>query len=304
MSEQTRAHIGVLFTNFFFALNLSLVQFLSPEPIGPYGVNFFRVGGTLLLLWSLVGGMRSANDKPIRKEDWLRIAACGFTGIFLNQTLFIKGLTLTSTIHAALLMLSTPLVITCLAIFFLKEKLKWIQAMGLGLGLTGATVLILDRTNMGADSLLGDGLIIINAISYAIYFILVKPLMQHYPPTQVIRWVFTFGALGVIPLGISQGVAGLGIGLSSLEWLALLIVVVCGTYFAYTLNIRGIQVLGAGVTGSYIYLQPLFATLIAIFFLDEKLTPGKMLAAILIFVGVYLSSLRAVRGASPTTHVE
>ncbi|MBM3432828.1 MAG: hypothetical protein FJX92_07530 [Bacteroidetes bacterium] len=288
MSEQTRAHIGVLFTNFFFALNLSLVQFLSPEPIGPYGINFFRVGGTLILLWGLGWWKQSQTDKPIRKEDWLRLIACGFTGIFLNQTLFIKGLTLTSTIHAALLMLSTPLVITVLAVLFLKEKLRWIQGAGLVLGLTGATVLILDRTNMGTNSLLGDGLIIINAISYAIYFILVKPLMQYYPPTQVIRWVFTFGTIGVIPLGLPQGFEGLAIGLTATEWLSLMLVVVCGTYLAYTLNIRGIQILGAGIAGSYIYLQPVFATLIALIFLEETLTIGKAIAGGMIFFGVYL----------------
>ncbi len=298
MTPRSLAHLGVLFTNFFFALNLSLVQFLSPEPIGPYGINFFRVGGTLFLLWSMAGWMRSDTDKPIRKEDWLRLAACGFTGIFLNQTLFIKGLTLTSTIHAALLMLSTPLVITGLAVFFLKEKLQWGQGIGLILGMTGATVLILDRTNMGADSLLGDGLIIINAISYAVYFILVKPLMQYYPPTQVIRWVFTFGALGILPIGWLQGTDALTIGLTTPELGALIVVVFCGTYLAYTFNIRGIQVLGAGVTGSYIYLQPVFATLIAIFFLEEKLTLGKGLAAVLIFVGVYLSSRRGVQKKS------
>lgn len=290
MSPRSRAHLGVLFTNFFFALNLSLVQFLSPEPIGPYGINFFRVSGTLLLLWCFAAWMRSADDKPIRKEDWLRLAACGFTGIFLNQTLFIKGLTLTSTIHAALLMLSTPLVITGMAIFFLNEKLQRRQAVGLILGLTGAIILVLDRTNMGTDSLLGDGLIIINAISYAIYFILVKPLMQYYPPSQVIRWVFTFGALGILPIGWLQGAAAMNSGLTAEQILALGIVVFCGTYLAYTLNIKGIQVLGAGVTGSYIYLQPVFAAMIAIFFLQEHITPGKLTAASMIFLGVYLSS--------------
>jgi len=229
MNVQTRAHIGVLFTNFFFALNLSLVQFVSPEPIGPYGVNLFRVGGSLLLFWMMALVTRSKEDKPIRQQDWMRLALCGFTGIFLNQTLFIKGLTLTSTIHAALLMLSTPLVITGLAVFFLKEKLRGVQAIGLILGLTGATVLILDRTNMGADSLLGDGLIIINAISYAIYFILVKPLMQYYPPTQVIRWVFTFGAIGIFPIGLTQGIDAIEIGLTTPELMAIGVVVFCGT---------------------------------------------------------------------------
>lgn len=294
MNVQTRAHIGVLFTNFFFALNLSLVQFVSPEPIGPYGVNLFRVGGSLLLFWMMALVTRSTEDKPIRQQDWMRLALCGFTGIFLNQTLFIKGLTLTSTIHAALLMLSTPLVITGLAVFFLKEKLRGVQAIGLILGLTGATVLILDRTNMGADSLLGDGLIIINAISYAIYFILVKPLMQYYPPTQVIRWVFTFGAMGIFPIGLVQGMAAIEIGLTTQELMAIGVVVFCGTYLAYSLNIRGIQVLGAGITGSYIYFQPVFATLIAIVFLNESLSVGKACAAGLIFLGVYLSSRRRV----------
>ncbi len=294
MTIQTRAHLGVLFTNFFFALNLSLVQFVSPEPLGPYGVNLFRVGGSLLLFWAMAFLVKSDQDKPIRKQDWMRLVACGFTGIFLNQTLFIKGLTLTSTIHAALLMLSTPLVITGLAVFFLKEKLRWLQAIGLLLGLTGAVVLIMDRSNMGADSLLGDGLIIINAISYAIYFIIVKPLMEYYPPTQVIRWVFTFGAVGIIPIGLTQGAEALLIGLSSLEWLALFVVVFCGTYLAYSLNIRGIQILGAGITGSYIYFQPIFATLIAIIFLNDHPTPGKLLAAGLIFLGVYLNSRKRV----------
>jgi drug/metabolite transporter (DMT)-like permease len=290
MNPQSRAHIGVLFTNFFFALNLSLVQFISPEPLGPYGVNLFRVGGSLLLFWMVASINRSAEEKPIRKKDWGRLALCGFTGIFLNQTLFIKGLTMTSTIHAALLMLSTPLLITGLAAFLLKEKLRWIQLVGLMLGLTGATILIMDRTDMGADSMVGDGLIIINAISYAIYFILVKPLMQYYPPTQVIRWVFTFGAIGIIPFGIPQALDLQESGMHMQEILALGTVVIFGTYFAYLLNIRGIQVLGAGITGSYIYFQPVFATIIAILFLNDHPTPGKLLAGGLIFLGVYLNS--------------
>jgi hypothetical protein len=295
MNPQSRAHIGVLFTNFFFALNLSLVQFIAPEPLGPFGVNLFRVGGSLLLFWVMAWLIKSPSDAtepPIHKRHWIRFALCGFTGIFLNQTLFIKGLTLTSTIHAALLMLSTPLVITGLAVWFLGERLRWVQGIGLLLGLSGATILILDRSNMGADSLLGDGLILLNAISYAIYFVLVKPLMNTYPPQQVIRWVFTFGAIGIIPLGIGQAWSLHEVGMNGLQILALSIVVIFGTYWAYSLNIRGIQVLGAAVTGSYIYFQPVFATTIAILFLNEQLTSGKALAAGLIFLGVYFNGRR------------
>jgi drug/metabolite transporter (DMT)-like permease len=116
--------------------------------------------------------------------------------------------------------------------------------------------------------------------------------MQYYPPTQVIRWVFTFGAIGIIPFGIPQALDLQESGMHLQEILALGTVVVFGTYFAYLLNIRGIQVLGAGITGSYIYFQPVFATIIAILFLNDHPTPGKLLAGGLIFLGVYLNSRR------------
>jgi len=293
-SDQARAHIGVLFTNFFFALNLSLVQSISPDPLGPYGLNLFRVGGCLLLFWTITWITRPTDEKPIQGKDWWRLFTCGMTGVFLNQTLFIKGLTMTSTIHAALLMLSTPLVITGMAVFFIGERLRWTQALGLAMGLSGATLLIMDRTNMGEDSLFGDGLIVLNAISYAVYFILVKPLMQRYPPRQVIRWVFTFGAVGTIPLGIQHATDLSHIGMNGQQILALVTVVFCGTYLAYSFNIRAIQVLGASIAGSYIYLQPVFAALISILFLDEHFTVGKIIAAAMIFVGVYLSSRKRV----------
>lgn len=293
-TQQARAHIGVLLTNFFFALNLSLVQFISPKPLGPYGVNLFRVGGSLFLFWVTAWISKHADEKPIQQKDWWRLIACGITGVFLNQTLFIKGLTLTSTIHAALLMLSTPLVITGMAVFIIGERLRWVQGLGLVLGLSGAALLIMDRTNMGADSLLGDGLIFLNAIAYAGYFILVKPLMTTYPPRQVIRWVFTFGAIGILPFGVGHAMNLSDIGMTDQQILALVIVVFCGTYLAYSFNIRAIQVLGASVAGSYIYLQPVFAALIAIVFLHEHFTIGKMIAAAMIFIGVYLSSLKKV----------
>jgi drug/metabolite transporter (DMT)-like permease len=295
-SQQVRAHAGVLLTNFFFALNLSLVQSISPKPLGPYGLNLFRVVGCLLLFWMVSWITRPAEEKTIQQKDWLRLLACGMTGVFLNQTLFIKGLTLTSTIHAALLMLSTPLVITGMAVFIIGERLRWVQAVGLVLGLSGAAILIMDRTNMGADSLLGDGLIILNAISYAVYFIIVKPLMATYPPQQVIRWVFTFGALGTIPIGISHASEVIHLGMNTQQIFSLTIVVFCGTFLAYSFNIRAIQVLGASVAGSYIYFQPLFAALISILFLNEHFTLGKIIAAAMIFLGVYLSSRKKVEG--------
>ena len=167
--------------------------------------------------------------------------------------------------------------------------------IGLVTGIAGAILLITSKesTGTGDNIILGDILIALNAISYTFYFILVKPLMQVYPPLHVVRWVFTFGFLMILPFCWNQ--------FSEIEWsafnfshvAALSFIVVCGTFLAYAFNVFGIRHLGAGITGAYIYTQPVFAAIIAIAFLHEEFTVEKMIAGILIFGGVFMVSKKA-----------
>lgn len=288
MKTSTQAHIAVLFTNFFFATNLSLVKHISPGLLGAYGLNIFRVGGSLLLFWTL--WLLAKNKNGIKKKDIPRFILCGLTGVAINQMLFIKGLTLTSTIHASLLMLTTPLLITVSAFWILKEKLTPAKALGLALGIGGALLLIFSREQQGQAGLTGDLLIMVNAMSYTVYFIIVKPLMQEYPPLHVIRWVFSFGFLLILPFGWQESMDTAWPLFNWTHYAALFLVVFCGTFLAYSFNIYGIKHLGAGVTGSYIYTQPVFAAIIAALFLDEAFTAAKIISGILIFTGVFLVS--------------
>ena len=288
MRTTTKAHIAVLLTNFFFATNLSLVKHISPSLIGPYGVNLFRVGIALLLFWLL--WVFSKQEAGIDKKDIPRFVGCALTGVVINQMLFVKGLTITSTLHAALLMLTTPLLIGVLALWWLKEKFTIQKAVGLLLGIGGALLLILSRDARGIASVQGDLLILINAISYAIYFIMVKPLTSRYSPLHVIRWVFTFGFIMIVPFSWQDAVEANWQSAAVSQWLALGSVVLCGTFLTYSFNSYSLKHLGAATTGSYIYTQPLFAALIAALFLQEGFSIEKVIAGVLIFGGVFLGS--------------
>lgn len=287
----TKAHIALLLTNFFFATNLSLVKHISPSMIGPYGVNLLRVGITLILFWMLWAF--SKQEAGIDKKDIPRFAGCALTGVVINQMLFIKGLTITSTIHAALLMLTTPLLISVLALWWLQEKFTGLKMLGLVLGIGGALLLILSRDASGVASVTGDVLILINAISYAIYFIMVKPLTARYSPLHVIRWVFTFGLVMIVPFSWQDATQAAWQSATISQWSALASVVLCGTFLTYSFNSYSLKHLGAATTGSYIYTQPIFAAIIAALFLQEGFSWQKLLAGILIFGGVYLGSRRA-----------
>lgn len=292
MKETTRAHLAVLGTNLFFAANFSLVKMIAPVYIGPYGLNIVRAGGSALLFWMLWATSRG--PAGFERKDTGRFLLCALFGVALNQMLFLKGLTLTSTVHASLLMLITPLVVTLFAAIVLKERFTTNKAIGLSLGIGGALFLILQKEGgqEGSNYLLGDGLIILNAVFYSFYFILVKPLMARYSAVHVIRWIFTIGTLFILPFGWEQ--------LNETRWeqwpwqqaAALIAVVFFGTFLAYLFNAYGIKHIGAGATGAYIYTQPLFAVAIAVAFAGEVFSLQKGFAALLIFCGVFLANLK------------
>jgi len=292
MKKTTLAHFAVLGTNFFFAMNYSLVKSISPSLAGPFAVNVLRVGLSIPLFWILwpFGNTRAG----IRKEDLGRFILCAITGVALNQMLFVKGLTLTSTIHASLLILVTPILVTFFALWALKETFTSYKAVGLLLGVAGSVLLVMQKESgtQASDYLLGDLYIMLNSIFYAIYFILVKPLMEKYTALHVIRWVFTIGLLFILPFGWKETAAVPWHSFDGAHVAALVGIVVTGTFLAYYFNGYALRYLGAGITGAYIYTQPVFAVLIAILLLGESFTWQKLAAALLIFSGVYFVSFR------------
>ena len=173
----------------------------------------------------------------------------------------------------------------------------WQKIAGLVLGVAGAVVLIVAKTNTAERNniITGDLLIVINAVSYTIYFIIVKPLMEKYNAVVIIRWIFTAGFFMVLPFGYTEFTAITWPAFSAADFTALFLVVVPGTFLAYLFNIYGIKILGAATSGFYIYTQPFFATAIAMIFLHEPLEVYKIIAAVLIFGGVYLSNRTLIK---------
>jgi drug/metabolite transporter (DMT)-like permease len=291
LNKRTTAHIALFFTNLFFAINLSAVKHLTnTELVKPFGLNVVRIGVSVLLFW-IMYLLKPVNIK-IEKADRPRLFLCAVSGIAINQLFFIKGLSLTYPIHAALLLLITPILIVFIAAWVLKERLGIFKVAGLALGISGALVLVLAKDSSGNASnvLLGDLFIIINAISYTIYFIIVKPLMLKYNAVVILRWIFTIGLFLVLPFGWIEFAAIPWQAYTAIDFTGMALIVICGTFLAYLFNLYGIKILGASVAGFYIYTQPVFAALIAMLFLHEHLALYKIIAAVLIFSGVYLAN--------------
>ncbi len=296
VNRTTKAHMALLGANVFYGAGFTVAKSVMPRLIGPLGFIFIRVGVVMVLFW-LSYLLGSGYRTKIDRQDWPKLVLGGLFGVALNQMLFFSGLSLTFPIHAALIMMSTPLLITVISLVVLRERITKTKGVGLLLGVAGAVLLMSagKELTMTGNSALGDLLVLLNAASYAVYLVMVKPLMAKYRPIIVIRWVFLFGFGMVLPFGYGQfsqidwGVFG------GMDFLAVGFIVVCVTFFTYLWNVYALRILSPSVAGAYIYMQPIFAAVISITFIGEQLTPAKLVATLLIFTGVYLVNFAGVQ---------
>ncbi|MGK0388704.1 MAG: drug/metabolite transporter (DMT)-like permease [Maribacter sp.] len=222
------------------------------------------------------------------------LAFCALFGIAINQIFFIKGLALTIPINAAVIMTSTPNNGACRFVdssIILKERITGLKLLGILMGFTGAFLLLIGGgIRFGGDMFWGDLMILTNALSYGIYLIIVKPMMVKYHPLPVVKWVFTFGCIYVLPFGSQYFIAIDWKEIPNQQFWALGYIIVFTILLTYLLNAWALKYISPSVVGYYVYLQPIIATSITIIFRGDPLTLQIILFSSLIFIGVFLVS--------------
>lgn len=291
MKVGKQAHLAIFIANLIYGANFSIARFAMPEYLSPSGFIMLRVSFATLLF--IILDRISPSFRRLEKKDVFKFVQLGLFGVAINQLLFFEGLNRTSNINAALIMTSTPILVTGMAFLLLKDRLTTIQSFGILLGLSGAVTLILQYKNAsGAATATGDLFVLLNAASYALFMVLAKPMMKKYGTIQVIKWTFIFGTLFVIPFGAADLQAVRWTELPASAWLSIAFVLLFTTFAAYLLNTFGLKHLSPSVVSYYIYLQPIFATLISRFITHEMVTSIQIMACILIFTGVYMVNRR------------
>ncbi len=280
--------------NFFFGTNIIAVKNISPGLIGPFGLSFTRMffSAILLVMIPLV----TKEKERIKGKDYPLLILAGVLGITCNQIFSIAGIAYTNPIHASLLNLATPILVSVLAAVFLNESFGWNKYLGLGLGVAGAALLIITRSHASSTNpatLKGDTFIVLGSICYSTYLILIRNISARYNAMTVLRFVFLFGTVFSLPFCFREFYDARWNDFSVVNWYAVFHIVIPGTFLSYLMMNRGVIKWGPSRTGSFVYFQPLFGTLSAILVMGEELTLLKTLAGSLIIMGVWLNSKRS-----------
>ena len=296
MSKRNLALVAATLVSVIYGLTFTIAKDVMPEFIKPFGFILLRVGGAVILFWAIafVGP-----KEKIALHDFPRIIAAALFGVAINMLTFFKGLSLTTPISAAVIMVTTPIIVLILSSIIIKEKMLTRKVLGIILGLVGTIFLILFGKAIGsaANAGLGNLLVFINAVSYGFYLIVVKKLMDKYNAFTFVKWIYTFGFLMVLPFGWTEFQAIDWQHIPSNIYWEIGFVIFFSTFCTYLLNLLSMRELKPTTVAVFIYLQPLFAAIIAIGLGKDELNIVKLIAAVLIFTGVYL-----VTQKKPTTN--
>ncbi len=290
MNARLLALLAATAASGIYGINHTIAKGLMPNIIGPFGFILLRVSGAAVVFWIISLFYKS---EKIDRKDWFRIIACAFFGMVLNMNMFFKGLELSTPINSSVVITLSPVLLLVLSALILRERITWLKAIGIGIGLAGALTLIIFglKTQPNAPNIpLGNMLFVINAASYSFYLIFVKPLVAKYSSITLMKLFFLFALLMNIPIGFSEFSEVSWFSLSQLDIIKLAFVVIGTTVLTYLFNIYALKQLSPSTIGAFIYLQPLIATAFAILMGADQLTPLRVLAAVLIFTGVFLST--------------
>jgi drug/metabolite transporter (DMT)-like permease len=290
VDSRTKALLATAAASTIYGINHSIAKGLMPHFIEPYGFIVLRVSGACILFWLVSLWFPSEKISP---KDFKRIFICAIFGMSINMLMFFKGLSLSTPINSSVIITLSPVLLLILSAILVRERVTFLKAGGIIIGLAGGLALVLfgEKQQFNAPNIpLGNVMFIINATAYAIYLILVKPLTAKYSSITLMKWLFLFAVFINLPVGFNE--------FMRVEWNALpldvivkmVFVVVATTFLTYLFNIYALRQLRASTVGAFIYLQPVIAVFFAVIIGADYLTPMRIIAAIMIFTGVYMSS--------------
>lgn len=287
----TLAHLALLASSIIYGLNFSIAKSVMPDSIKPLALVSLRTLVTGLLYW--VTSLFLPKER-VERKDLFFLLGCSFLSVIINQMLFLAGLNLTTPVNSSIIIALTPVTALVFSAIILREKISFLKGTGLSMGFAGIILLILNdgRPDLSSSRFVGNIYTFVNMLSWSLYTVVVKRMLEKYHPVTVMKWTFLFGIFITVPAGYPQWSTNAWSEISLNGWLAIGFVAVFSTYLGYLLISFGLKRLSPTIVNTYTYIQTAFAAFVASLAGQDTLSAVKIVSAIMIFVGVWLVSLQ------------
>lgn len=291
LSQKQQGHLIMLFVMTIFGLNIPINKYLYSEGLlSPMAMTLLRMGFATIAFW--IVSLFTKKEK-VERKDLLILCIGGLSGMLINQSLFAIGLGQTSSVDASIITTSGPLFAMILAAIILKEPITFKKAGGVIVGGAGAIFLVYTSNSIASagegSALFGDLSVLGAQLFYSFYLVITRPLSTKYSPITMMKWMFLFAAIIDLPIGYKYVMeAPLFQQSDIIPFLCLGFALIGATFITYLCIPLAQRRIRPTTISMYNNLQPLIASGVAISMGMDRFTMEKLIAALLIFGGVYL----------------
>lgn len=261
--------------------------------ISPFTLAFYR-WCTALLVFLPIAWTSLKRDWPIIRKHLRIVFIMSLTGVASFNTLIYVALHHTTSINASLMNSTTPIFIYILSLFFLKERLNRFQLLGTILSLAGVMFIISKgslQSILAFSFNMGDVIVLIAIVCWAIYSILVKQFSPILPGGSTFLVSIIMGIIMLFPFYVYESLQpGMETNWSITSISAILYTGIFASIVAFICWNTGVIRLGANKAGIYLNFIPVFATIFAVSFIGEALELFQVFGGALVILGVFLST--------------
>ena len=294
LNNETSARLGatdlfMLLTVVIWAFNFSVIKIAFKE-FTPGSFNGPRLTIASLLL---LGILRLKEGRvSLARGDLLKLIILGIVGNTFYQHLFINGISRTSASTTSMILTMTPILIALLSALFIKERIHWVGWLGILTSFVGLYFVVFGNSSDGSLSeriLSGNLMIFVGNLFWAVYTVFSKPLLNRISPLRLTALTLSFGTLFYLPLTVREIAAFPWQTLSRQSLAALLFSAVFAIALSYFFWYSSVRRVGNTKTGIYSNITPVLTAVFAHFLLAERLGLTKIVGALVIILGFYLT---------------
>jgi drug/metabolite transporter (DMT)-like permease len=250
-----------------------------------------RLVGATIVFVGIQRNFRALLRMP--RRDLALVILSSLIGVFGNQFLYVKGLSLSTVINATLISTTIPVFALFISLLFGYDRLSMRRAFGIALAASGVVYLVNPlQAEVSSQTTMGNLLMITSSLLYGAYIVIAKDLFERYGALNVITWIFFVASILAAPIGAHSLSSEHLEAISVRVWLVVGFIILLPTVGAYYLNGWALTKVTPSVVAVYIYLQPLIAFGLAPLLLGESWSWRTVIASLLIFTGVAIVTKR------------
>lgn len=292
VQNKISAHTAIIAANVIFGLGVPVTKLLLDEWVTPMVYMFMRCLGAAVIFWCISIFLPKEH---VEKKDLFIIILGGLLGFVISQTLTAWALIYTTPVYFSLIATLTPMATMLMAAIFLKESINRMKTIGVLIGIAGALLMVFMswQSGKGVNDIWGITLTILSLLTWVVYLLITRNVSQKYTAVTQMKWIFLISTIAVLPFAApefsQQKLFSSQVAWSGIAEITFIIVfaTVLG-FFAIPYAMRYLQ---ATTVSIYTNLQPVVASLIAIYIDQDILTWDKPVAGILVLLSAYILTI-------------